>query len=604
MKKNIISVITPRIRVYLGDVKKNREEITKAVEKYYGKYSFIIFPELSLTGYTCGDLFHNTEFLSDVDKESKELIYDIQGLGYGTKKQSVVIVGLPYKVRSGKLYNGALIISHSHTWYIPKTYLPEYGEFYEKRWFSPGHSNNNIFECGGVKFGVEICEDLWAPCPPSNMLALRGADIIFNLSASNGLVGKQEYRKKLVEQQSARLICSYVYCNSGYGESTQDMVWGDEENLAYMNGVSLGNPESGILIDLDLCRHDRIHNSTFRDSITAEGEIISIEDDLVKPGDQDIKKQLYHGPTSNPSEIFKLQVLGLMRRLDVTGAKPVIGVSGGSDSTLALLVCVEAMKKLGRDVKDVIGVSMPGFATSKRTRTNASLLMNSLGVRAEEIDICEMCNAEFKALGHPGISQQDITFENVQARTRTELLMNIANKEGGLVIGTGDMSELALGWCTYNADHMSMYNVNGGLFKSFVKSVIKWYGDENPGIIKDTLTDILQTPVSPELKGTGAGGDNPQVTEDNIGSYDLIDFYLYYFLRFGFGYEGLKFAVYHSNLSDQYSEEEMIKTLDSFWKRFRTQQFKRSCMPDCPKIGSVSLSPRGDWRMPSDMEKI
>lgn len=617
-----VAAATPNIKV--ADVDYNTSVICKIIDEAYDhKVDVIVFPELCITGYTCQDLFHNETLIHAAEEAIKTIHHHMHSKLMGT----MAIIGSPAMVGE-KLYNSAYVItgiSDEIVARVDKTYLPNYNEFYEKRWFTPADKENNTIithynnDCK-FSFGVELCEDLWAVTPPSNKLALNGADIIFNLSASNDILGKHDYLKSLISQQSARCICGYVYASCGFGESTQDVVFGGKQIIAANGKIIFDSPNRFSTegswkytdIDVEALRRDRIHNITFQDNAKKQKMEVKRWTNIMWDKNLHFKHiavpvnphPFYSDNEENMNhrceEIMAIQVNGLAKRMLATGSKPVIGVSGGSDSTLALLVAYEACRKLHKSPEDIIGITMPGFATSKRTHGNSDILMGTLGITAKTIDICDMCTAHMKGINHD-TKIQDVTYENVQARMRTMILMDIANQEGGMVIGTGDLSELALGWCTYNADHMSMYNVNGSIPKTLVKKEIAWYArttkDEN---LRKVLEDILATPVSPELTGSGAEGTASQVTEDKIGPYELHDFFLYNTLRHGFSPDKILYLAEHSLLAFTYSHEEITKWLKVFIKRFFTNQFKRSCMPDCPKVGTISLSPRGDWRMPSD----
>lgn len=588
-----VATAVPEVRV--GDVNYNVAKIKELIEKAKKEdVDIVVFPELAITGYTCGDLFLTSSLRNKVMPAIKEIQKSIpNGL--------LVIVGAPI-IQKGKLYNSAVLLTNEKILTENKVFLPNYKEFYEQRWFSEGKlEDKKVYRFKGVTFGVEICEDVWAPEPPSTYLVKKGAaQIIFNLSASNELVGKHDYLVSLLKQQSARLISGYVYASAGFGESSTDLVYAGN-GIIIENGKILEESPRFTLqdqltvadIDVEALDNERAVNKTFQRFLDTEKSVfIEIPGGKYKEK-KDLRRKVnpfpFKADATRYKEIFNIQVTALAKRLQHTGMKPVIGVSGGSDSTWALVIAVEACRKLGRPTTDVLGVSMPGFATSERTRKNAKALSEEMGITFKEIDITSICKAELEVLSHP-LDIQDITYENVQARTRTQILMNLANQEGGLVIGTGDLSELALGWCTYNADHMSMYGVNASVPKTLVKELIAWYSDS------PVFKNILSTPVSPELTGTGAEGDKPQVTEDNIGPYEVHDFVLYHFLRHGFGPEKIKFLAEHTVLK----KYDLDKWIAVFFKRFTQQQFKRSCLPDGPKIGSVSLSPRGDWRMPSD----
>jgi NAD+ synthase (glutamine-hydrolysing) len=621
IEANLVRVAAAIPQVKVGNVQFNLEQIKDLVGQALEKETdVILFPELSITGYSCGDLFHQEALL----KAANDGIQDL--LEFSKGKPIIIIVGAPLVGRDGRLMNSALVICNGFSsGQQDKRNLPNYKEFYEKRWFAEGERSSVWDVNGRFTFGIEICEDVWAPLPPCTEMVRRGADIIFNLSTSNELIGKHAYLVSMLKQRSADHICGYVYASSGYGESTQDLTFMGNA-MIFENGKFLAKDDRSLEsmrsnrfvisdIDIESLRNERRTNTTFSkflgsgrdDEFIPYNAICGFKDDYEHKEDT---LRTYNGQPFVPSinvryraeEILRMQVLALSKRLEHTGMKPVIGVSGGSDSTWALIVIRESMKFLGKPASDIVAVSMPGFATSNRTKTNARLLSEAVGADFREIDITEICRAELRALGHDE-EIQDITYENVQARTRTQILMNLSNQVGGLVIGTGDLSELALGWCTYNADHMSMYGVNASVPKTLIKALIEEYskfsgGGEDLGRV---LTDILKTPVSPELKGTGAGGDQAQVTEDNIGPYELHDFFLYNMIRHGFGPKKIFYLSQHvSGWKEKFNEETIKKWLKVFIKRFFTQQFKRSCLPDGPKIGSISLSPRGDWRMPSD----
>lgn len=609
-----------RVAAAISDVKvANVEYNVKSImglmsDAFSADVDVIVFPELCVTGYTCGDLFHSSTLLSS----AKGGITEIISHSYNTPGM-ISIIGAPY-VEGSKLFNAAYVIQDGNILgIVKKQNLPGYKEFYEERWFAEGKENSNpIFKTPDLCFGVEICEDVWAPEPPSVSLVKRGAEVIFNLSASNELIGKHTYLVSLLKQQSARLICGYVYASAGYGESSQDVVYAGNgiilENNKILAKSDRFKPSAQLVIsdiDLESLRNERLINTTFSKFFELDQDNI-IYSGKIKPAKDEGTVRTYNGLPFVPGEgmslnlrcqeILDIQSHALAKRLEHTGMKPVIGVSGGSDSTWALIVIMEALKKLGRPTSDCIGITMPGFATSGRTKGNSEKLMKALGIDYKTIDITEICRAELKALGHDETTQ-DITYENVQARTRTQILMNLSNQERGLVIGTGDLSELALGWCTYNADHMSMYGVNVSVPKTLIKSLIGWYANNVADeTCKEVLLDILDTPVSPELTGSGATGETAQVTEDKIGPYELHDFFLYNTLRHGFAPSKILYLSKHATFSKDYTEETIKKWLKVFISRFFSQQFKRSCLPDGPKIGSISLSPRGDWRMPSDAD--
>ena len=537
-------------------------------------------------------------------------------------------MGAPIVI-NGLLYNSAVVIQRGQVLgVVPKTYLPNYGEFYEKRWFASAQDLNptDIYLAGssvhvsaepvlfttvdGVKFGVEICEDVWAPIPPSNNLALAGADIIMNLSASDELIGKHRYLRSLLAQQSARTISGYVYAGSGFGESTQDVVYGGNA-MIFENGKLLVEGERFSLqpqiqigqIDVEKLRMERRQNTTFinaqRDASAlhvAAKPVVPKEFKLIRDIDPHPFIPKEEDMQSTCEEVLNIQVGGLCKRLyHINAKKAVIGISGGLDSTLALLVTVKAFDKLGLDRKGVIGITMPGFGTTDRTYNNAMKLMQTLGVTIREISIAKAVTQHFEDIGHD-IKQHDVTYENSQARERTQILMDVANQVNGLVVGTGDLSELALGWATYNGDHMSMYGVNAGVPKTLIRYLVSYVAGE---MATDTLLDIIDTPISPELIPADEHGRIKQKTHDLVGPYELHDFFIYYFLRYGFGPKKI-FVMAQKAFKNTYDDETIKKWLITFCRRFFTQQFKRSCLPDGPKVGSVSLSPRGDWRMPSD----
>ena len=626
MKYGLIKVAAAIPGVRVADVEYNRQQIESLIAQAEGKGAeIIVFPELSLTGYTCQDLFRQ-QLLLDKTEEALLILLDF------TRKLDVIaVIGLPVHIGS-LLYNCAAVIQHGCLLgIVPKTYLPNYGEFYEKRWFasatdlipqeiylggSPVMVSNEpiVFRtCDGVGFGIEICEDVWAPLPPSNNLALAGADIILNLSATDELVGKHAYLRSLLAQQSARMMCGYVYSSCGYGESTQDVVYGGNA-LIFENGKLIAEASRFALepqmrvqqIDIDRLRADRQNNTTFRtaqDGATAR--IIYAKP--VTPRDFELIRPVNPHPFipaddkmgESCEEILNIQTMGLCRRLQHTHSdKAVIGISGGLDSTLALLVTVRAFDRLGLSRQGIIGITMPGFGTTDRTHKNAVLLMNALGITQREISIAKAVTQHFEDIGHDK-TVHDVTYENSQARERTQILMDVANQVGGLVIGTGDLSELALGWCTYNGDQMSMYGVNASVPKTLVQHLIRFISQETSSPFTSLLLDVIDTPISPELTPADAEGNIQQKTEDLVGPYELHDFFLYYLLRWGFRPQKV-FILAQSAFQDKYDDDTIRKWLQTFCRRFFSQQFKRSCMPDGPKVGSVSLSPRGDWRMPSD----
>lgn len=620
-----VAAAIPSVRV--ADVKYNMSEVTTLLFKAEAEgVEVVVFPELSLTGYSCQDLFAQQTLLVAAEEAMVQLLNDTQQLDV------IGIVGAPVPYRN-LLLNCGVVFQHGRILgIVPKTFLPNYNEFYEKRWFASSDDINTsvIHYAGnvntitpdpqlfvtdsGVKFGVELCEDLWAPTPCSNTLALAGADIVFNLSASDELIGKHHYLLSLLSQQSARMLCGYVYSGCGFGESTQDVVYGGNA-LIYENGTCLARSKRFSLdaqlvvssIDVERLRAERRKNTSF--VMAQRGvEPRCFETDSVCSRTFKLNRTVDAHPfipkaadmAESCEEIFNIQVAGLAKRLVHTHCQNVVvGISGGLDSTLALLVCVKTFDKLGYDRKGIVGVTMPGFGTTDRTYNNALTLMQSLGITIREISIRASVTQHFKDISHD-INVHDVTYENGQARERTQILMDISNQVGGLVIGTGDLSELALGWATYNGDHMSMYGVNGSIPKTLIKYLVRFVADS--GIDQqshDTLYDILDTPISPELIPADENGNIKQKTEDLVGPYELHDFFLYYFLRFGFGPQKI-FMLAQRAFADTYDDVTIKKWLRTFVWRFFTQQFKRSCLPDGPKVGSVTLSPRGDWRMPSD----
>ncbi len=586
-----------------------------------------VFPEMTVTGYTCGDLFHSSLLLESAQKYLNEIVKA------SSQWDMIAIVGAPIQ-HNDALYNCAVIIGKGHVIaVVPKTYIPNYNEFSEKRWWTSGQgldaeinigndtvplSNQVIVDIADAKIGVEICEDLWAVIPPSSRLSMAGAHVIFNLSASNDLIGKFDYLTSLIRQQSARCIAGYVYAGAGYGESSTDLVF-DGKAIIAESGRILESKERWETdkkyviadIDIDAIKYDRRHTDTFHDCTLNElktsyniiNEKLTIKDD----------DKLYRTINPHPfipvnendidsccGEIINIQVAGLARRLEFTHTRSiVVGISGGLDSTLALLVAVRTFDHLKLDRKGIVGITMPGFGTTGRTYNNAITLMQSLGITIREISIVNAVNQHFTDIEHDA-SIHDVTYENAQARERTQILMDVANQVGGMVLGTGDLSELALGWATYNGDHMSMYGVNAGVPKTLVKYLVRWFAMRaTTEQEKSSLTDIIDTPISPELIPADEQGNIKQKTEDLVGPYELHDFVLYYVVRYGFEPKRI-FALACHAFNGMYNRETIKHWLTVFFRRFFNQQFKRSCLPDGPKVGSVSLSPRGDWRMPSD----
>lgn len=621
-----VAAAVPRVKV--ADCKFNSERLEGLITIAEGKgVQILTFPEMCITGYTCGDLFAQQLLLEQAEMALIQILNSTRQLDI------ISILGMPVVVNS-TVINAAVVIQKGKILgVVPKTYLPNYKEFYEQRWFTSAlqvsensvrlcgqivpMGNNLLFETAETTFGIEICEDLWATVPPSSSLALQGAEIIFNLSADDEGIGKHNYLCSLISQQSARCISGYVFSSSGFGESTTDVVFAGN-GLIYENGYLLARSERFCLeeqliineIDMECIRAERRVNTTFAaNKANCPGkEAVRISTEFVNSKDLNLTRTFNPHPfvpqgselNSRCEEIFSIQIAGLAQRLLHTGAKTaVIGISGGLDSTLALLVCVKTFDKLGLSRKDILGITMPGFGTTDRTYHNAIDLMNSLGVSIREISIREACIQHFKDIGHD-LNIHDVTYENSQARERTQILMDIANQTWGMVIGTGDLSELALGWATYNGDHMSMYGVNAGIPKTLVKHLVQWVAENGMDeASKATLLDIVDTPISPELIPADENGEIKQKTEDLVGPYELHDFFLYYFLRFGFRPSKIYFLA-QTAFSGVYDDETIKKWLQTFFRRFFNQQFKRSCLPDGPKVGSISISPRGDWRMPSD----
>ena len=615
------AAFSPALRV--ADCTYNAQQILADVQAAAARgVKLAVFPEFCLTGYTCGDLFLQ-HTLQTGALDALQTVLD------GTRTlDTVVLVGLPLLVH-GKLYNCAAVLCRGQLLgLVPKTYLPNYGEFYEKRQFTPGSTEvetitvcgqqvpfgtSLLFRCRSMPsfvLGVELCEDLWSALPPSTFHALAGATVIANLSASDETVGKAEYRRALVSNQSARLLCGYLYASAGHGESTQDMVFAGHDLIAE-NGTLLAEtaPFAGGIaeteIDCQRMEAERARNTSFelsRDGYTTvEFDLELTETTLTRwidpapfvPGDPKRRAE-------RCELILKMQADGLAKRLEHAHAKTaVIGISGGLDSCLALLVAVRAMKQLGRPASDVLAVTMPCFGTTHRTRSNAEILCDELQVSFKEIDIAETVHSHFRDIGQDE-SVLDVTFENGQARVRTLELMDTANRTGGLVVGTGDLSELALGWATYNGDHMSMYGVNAGVPKTLVRHLTAYFAKtSDDSRVRDILLDIVDTPISPELIPAAADGTIKQKTEDLVGPYELHDFFLYYMLRYGFTPRRVFFLA-RKAFAGKYADDVIKHWMKTFYRRFFNQQFKRSCLPDGPKVGSVCLSPRGDWRMPSD----
>lgn len=623
MNYGMFRVASASLKLKMADPEYNKNEIIKAIDKALEEeVRLLVTPELSVTGYTCADLFFTRALLDGSKKVVSEIV------DYTKDKNIFVVIGAPCEYQC-KLYNCAFVINNGEVVKIvPKKNLANYNEFYEKRWFATMddevyiteyecYMNPNSLVCldekDKIMLGIELCEDLWVPNPPSSQHVLEGANIIANLSASDEYVSKAEYRRNLVANQSARCICGYVYAGASVYESTTDLVFSGA-TLVAENGAILAEGErfsrENVItiadIDVEKLNTLRQKNMSFESNYTDYGITF---DYCVKNENNDLKYRFVDPHPFVPAddekrrercqEIFAIQASGLAKRLEHVGSKGVVvGISGGLDSTLALLVCTEAMKILGRPNSDIMGITMPGFGTTDRTYTNALELMKSLGVTIKEISIKDACVQHFKDIEHnPDI--KDITYENTQARERTQILFDMANKHGMLLAGTGDLSELAMGWCTYNGDHMSMYGVNASVPKTLVRYLVEYVANVIPRQTAEILFDILDTPVSPELLPPDENGKITQKTENNIGPYELHDFFLYNFVRFGFTKEKIK-RLAEKAFDGKYSSETIEKWLEVFFKRFFISQFKRSCIPDSPKVGTVSLSPRGDWRMPSD----
>ena len=649
--------VSPVLKV--ADTAYNTEEIIRSAKIAASNgAAFVVFPELCITGYTCSDLFHQELLLQN---STQALLKIAEAL---KDSDAVIAVGLPLRI-FGRLYNCAAFVQRGKVIAVtPKIHLPNQREFYEKRHFSSGRDllrgdagngcaplrcfiegagevpiTNFITVKGGascnsgseVRIGVELCEDLWTPAPPSGKLALAGANVIVNLSASDALVGKRDYRRNLVMNQSARCMAAYVYASAGVHESTTDMVFSGHlmiaENGSMLTESKPFSRETEIVyadVDVERLNMQRLSEGSFQDFDSRA--IIARAATLECLRDCDTLQYRFVSPTPfvpgstetrdvSCTEIFNIQCAGLAKRLEATRSKrAVIGLSGGLDSTLALLVVAKTFKLLNRPAKEILALTMPGFGTTNRTRNNAVELAKLLGVELRTVDIQKACLQHFADIGHDP-QKLDVTYENVQARERTQILMDIANSEGGIVIGTGDLSEIALGWSTYNADHMSMYAVNCDIPKTLVRHIVSWYADraihnpsetgahletrEKGAALAAVLRDILDTPVSPELLPADSSGQIAQKTESILGAYELHDFFLYHFAKYGASPEKLRYLAKHA-FANRHSDEEIDKALAVFIRRFFTQQFKRSCIPDGPKVGTISLSPRADWRMPSD----
>lgn len=622
-----VAAAVPEVKV--GYCRFNIQEIETLMRRAEeAGVQMVCFPELAVTGYTCADLFNQQLLLEDAEMQLAGLLLRTSRL------QVVAMIGMPVQAE-GKVFNAAVVIRQGNILgVVPKTYLPNYGEFYEKRWFVSASEamTDSIVLCGenvpfgtdilftgqpgNVTFGVEICEDLWTPVPPSSLQAMQGAQLVFNLSASDEVIGKHDYLVGLIRQQSARCMAGYVYASAGFGESTTDLVFAGNGMIAE-NGTLLAQAERFSLtpqliiseIDIERLNADRRRTTSFLEFHSMNSVPVYRRIPFMLP---EVSSSLSRKVNPYPfvpeggemnarcEEIFAIQVNGLAKRMVHTGCRQlVVGISGGLDSTLALLVCVRTCNKLGISRENILGVTMPGFGTTDRTYNNALLLMRSLGVSIKEVSIREACELHFRDIDHnPNV--HDVTYENSQARERTQILMDLANQVNGLVVGTGDLSELALGWATYNGDQMSMYGVNAGVPKTLVRYLVRWVAETqvNPEA-SAVLNDVLDTPVSPELLPADSEGKIAQKTEDIVGPYELHDFFLYYMIRFGFRPVKIYFLAQQA-FAGIYPDEVIKKWLTTFLRRFFTQQFKRSCMPDGPKVGSINLSPRGDWRMPSD----
>lgn len=624
MNYGFLRAAAASLKLKPADPEFNKEEILKAIdEAVENEARLLVTPELSVTGYTCADLFFNKALLSKAMSALREIA------DYTNGKNIAVLVGVPVEFKNS-LYNcAAVLVNGGIAGLVPKIHIANYNEFYEKRWFASGADfkttqeieicglstkiGSQLFDLGGgAILGVELCEDLWVPCPPSGELTLSGANIIANLSASDEYASKAQYRRELVSNQSARCICGYVYAGASVFESTTDLLFGGAL-FAAENGNVLAEGERFLRktnivyadIDVEKINTLRIKNISFENN----SQQVEILDAKVENNSNDLKFRYVDAHPFVPDnddkrrercrEIFSIQAGALAKRLEHVGSTgAVVGISGGLDSTLALLVCTKAMNLLGRENSDILGVTMPGFGTTGRTYNNAIKLMKCLGVTVKEVDIKEACMLHMRDIEHdPQI--HDITYENTQARERTQVLFDLANKHGKLLVGTGDLSELAMGWCTYNGDHMSMYGVNASVPKTLVRYLVEYVASVSDKETADVLYDILDTPVSPELLPPDENGNIAQKTEENIGPYELHDFFLYNFIRFGFSKEKLVRLALKA-FDSKYPQDIIEKWAEVFIRRFFISQFKRSCVPDSPKVGSVSLSPRGDWRMPSD----
>lgn len=626
MNYSMIRTAAASLKLKVANPEFNKNQIINAINSAEKQeVRLLVTPELSITGYTCADLFFNTELQQQAFCALGEII------NYTKGKNIAVLVGMPVPFRN-KLYNCAVVVLNGEIkGVVPKIHLANYNEFYEKRWFASGSDFSALQDIelcgcktkigsqtfnlgGGAVLGVELCEDLWVTNPPSGTLALQGANIIANLSASNEYVSKARYRMDLISNQSARCVSAYVYAGASVYESTTDLVFSGATVIAENGGVLAKGgrfERENVLtigdVDVEKLNNLRRNNMSFDNCL----ENATVVDCFVENKENDLKYRFVDSHPFVPSdknqirerceEIFAIQSAGLAKRLEHVGSSgAVVGISGGLDSTLALLVCVQAMKLIGKTNADILGVTMPGFGTTDRTYNNAVDLMKSLGVTIKEISIKDACIHHMKDIEHDE-SVKDITYENTQARERTQILFDLANKHGKLLVGTGDLSELAMGWCTYNGDHMSMYGVNASVPKTLVRYLVEYVAQISDEKTSKILYDVLDTPVSPELLPPDENGKIAQKTEENIGPYELHDFFLYNFVRFGYSKEKI-LALATKAFNGKYEKDVVEKWLNVFLKRFFISQFKRSCIPDSPKVGSVSLSPRGDWRMPSDAD--
>lgn len=632
-----VAVAVPDMRV--ADIVYNKNKIIEKLDEASEQgVKLIVFPELALSGYTCGDLFMQNTLIDECQTAVSDLV------AVSSDMDMVIAVGAPVKINY-QLYNACIVMYRGIIQGINvKTFIPDYNEFCEGRWFSSAESldtdyvssdeiiknshaeyfipvgNDLIYNINNeMTFGAELGDDLQSPLSPSTWMALSGAELMVNLSASNDIIGRRDYRRQLIKSKSASLRCEYVYVSAGSSESSTDLIFSGHSLIAENGRIikeneQIADNEYLLVSDIDLGRikADRLRWSTFKNAYSIYGKNIDIRQIVIKTADDFSSDGSLYTVSAHPfipsekatrlercKDIFQMQVGALAKRLSITGGKLVVGVSGGMDSTLALLASAQTLKKLGRPMTDLVGITMPAFGTTDRTYNNSLLLMETMGITVKTIPIKDACIQHYKDLEHD-INVKDITFENVQARERTQVLMDYANKIGGIVVGTGDLSELALGWCTYNGDQMSMYGVNAGIPKTLVKwmidSVVEYnlFPESN-----EALSDIIDTPISPELLPPDEDGNISQKTEDSVGPYELHDFFLYYMIRYAYS-PGKIFCLAKTAFKNVYSDEIILKWMNMFYRRFFSQQFKRSCMPDGVKIGSVGLSPRGDWRMPSD----